>query len=913
MINTTERHTPRIMAVLRKLRLTFRADRIVANGARIAITLALVLIPIIAHAQTTQPTITNAGFEQGANGWGWITSAAATYEIDKSTKFAGQQSLRITSSSNFQPDRYCRMSQTIGGLHENTAYRVGCWVKAKDAGIAWLGGGPGWTWRVPFPRGSFNWQHIESEYVTHAGETSLEIMVVVESETESLWLDDFSIVEDRDRTSALLAERERAKQQTAEKLARLPRQRSAQLARVKKLLDGNPQLAKDPYVRSGIVIAERFLHRLEGKPKQSDEFSVLQAEEVGEVLDFVERLIADTRAGRRQAVAPAPLPGSDRPTLRDGALWVKDGNGERPFYFVGFGHFNQIFVDLPFFQKIGATLVQDGRVGPSGMNEDGSFTDAAKQTIEDIHRAGKFGIRVDWLASPHYFPKWALEQAKDLPNGNPHWLNFQIDHPMARKVIQQWLEKMTETLKNEPSLLSICLSNEPAYEQGGREPYSRPMYEEFLKMRHGTIEKLNELYGTKYDSFAKVAVAGKDWPTDVGAQRAFFDWCTFNQEHWADFHGWMNEIVKQHAPQIPTHAKTMVFYSMDRDRLKYGVDPELFCRATDIAGCDPHAFFGGEQYAYDWQNQEFWYDLLHSFRGQAVFNSENHIIPDGTGPSHIPADHTYSIYWQGALHHQAATTTWVWEDTGHPSFAGSIFFRPANIFGASRAMLDLARFAPQVRAIESEPPRIAILYSMTSAIWDANYKPAAISAYTALNFMGEPITFVSERQLAEGSAAKVQYVIVPQATHVKDATAKKLAELAASGVKILTVGENCLAFDEYHRPREVPPALATANVAWINDEQIFAKLLRSELARQQMTFRDVLVAGSSERAWGVEYRVHNAGGTSLISLVNLLPREQTVELKWISGSALDLLSGQTIDVKKIALKPMSPMLLSIGK
>jgi hypothetical protein len=140
-----------------------------------------------------------------------------------------------------------------------------------------------------------------------------------------------------------------------------------------------------------------------------------------------------------------------------------------------------------------------------------------------------------------------------------------------------------------------------------------------------------------------------------------------------------------------------------------------------------------------------------------------------------------------------------------------------------------------------------------------------------------------------------------------------LAELAASGVKILTVGENCLAFDEYHRPREVPPVLATANVAWINDEQIFAKLLRSELARQQMTFRDVLIAGSSERAWGVEYRVHNAGGTSLISLVNLLPREQTVELKWISGSALDLLSGQTIDVKKIALKPMTPMLLSIGK
>jgi hypothetical protein len=860
-----------------------------------------------AHAQT----IANPGFERGAEGWNWITSAAANYEIDKATKFAGEQSCRISNASKFQPDLYCRIFQTVGGLKANTAYRIGCWVKAKDAGIAWLGGGPGWTWHVPFPRGTFNWQHIESEYITRAGETSLEIMVVDESETKSLWLDDFSVVEDAERTKELLAERERKKKETAEKLARLPGEDAAHLARIRKLLAGKSEVANDSYVRSGLAIAERFLHRLESHPKQSDEFSVLQAEEVSEVLDETERFINDTIAGKRKAIASIPSPGIGRPTLHDGALWIKDANNERLFYYVGFGHFNQIFVDLPFFQTIGATLVQDARVGPSGLNEDGSFNDSAKTTLADIHRAGQFGIHVDYLASPHYLPKWLLDQAKDLPNGNPHWLNFQIDHPAARKIIQQWLEKMCDALKTEPALLSICLSNEPAYEQGGREQYSRSMYEEFLKKQHGTIDALNTLYGTKYDSFAKVAVAGKDWPADVGAQRAFYDWCVFNQQHWADFHQWMNDIVKKHAPDVLTHAKTMVFYTMDRDRLKYGVDPELFCRATDMAGCDPEAFFGGENYAYDWQNQEFWYDLLHSFRGQAVFNSENHIIPDGSGPTHIPGDHTYCVYWQGALHHQGATTTWVWEDTGHPSFAGSIFFRPANIFGASRAVMDLARFAPQVRAIESEPARVAILYSMTSAIWDANYKPAAISAYTALNFMGEPITFISEWQLAEGSAAKVDYVIVPQATHVKDATVKKLAELAARGVKIITVGDGCLSFDQYHSPRDVPATLTQANVAWINDEQIFAKLLRAELTRQQMRFRDVLVAGTSERAWGVEYRVNDADGTSLVSIVNLLPREQTVELKWASRSALDLLSGQTIDLKKIALKPMSPMLLSI--
>jgi hypothetical protein len=61
-------------------------------------------------------------------------------------------------------------------------------------------------------------------------------------------------------------------------------------------------------------------------------------------------------------------------------------------------------------------------------------------------------------------------------------------------------------------------------------------------------------------------------------------------------------------------------------------------------------------YAYDWFGNEFFYDLLHSFRGQSVFNSENHSIPDGASPYHIPMSDTRSVLWQGGLHHQGSTT-----------------------------------------------------------------------------------------------------------------------------------------------------------------------------------------------------------------------------------------------------------------
>lgn len=108
----------------------------------------------------------------------------------------------------------------------------------------------------------------------------------------------------------------------------------------------------------------------------------------------------------------------------------------------------------------------------------------------------------------------------------------------------------------------------------------------------------------------------------------------------------------------------------------------------------------------DWAGNEFFYDLLHSFRGQGVFNSENHIIPDGATSYHIPMSHTRSVLWQGGLHHQISTTIWVWETAADPSLAGSIYFRPANVYGAGRAMLDLNRLAYRGHGYQcSQTPR----------------------------------------------------------------------------------------------------------------------------------------------------------------------------------------------------------------
>jgi hypothetical protein len=244
-----------------------------------------------------------------------------------------------------------------------------------------------------------------------------------------------------------------------------------------------------------------------------------------------------------------------------------------------------------------------------------------------------------------------------------------------------------------------------------------------------------------------------------------------------------------------------------------------------------------------------------------------------------------------------------------PSLSGNIYFRPANIFGAGRAMLDLNRLAPEVTTINNARPRVALLYSQPSIFWQENYKGTLFSIYTALNFMGEPITFVSERQLAAGTAAKVNWLIVPNATHVLDTTPAALAAFKKSGGKILLIGKDSLSRDEYDRPLPSRPDYPAIEPG--TDDRATSALLRTAL--RPLLTADLRESQDGQPTWGVEFRVVPMGKVMLVPMVNFNQEACTVTLsKWAGRQALDLLSGETLDLKTIPLDPMLPRLLRIG-
>ena len=331
----------------------------------------------------------------------------------------------------------------------------------------------------------------------------------------------------------------------------------------------------------------------------------------------------------------------------------------------------------------------------------------------------------------------------------------------------------------------------------------------------------------------------------------------------------MHDRVKKVSPRAFTQAKlldnTLVYRTIGA-----GVDPELICNITDIAGNDCWSLWPGGDYAYSWLQMELWYDLLHSFRGQPVANTENHILPDGTtvGDDFPPA-HTYAVYWQGALHHQGAQATWVWEEPVDPGLEGHISLRPANIHAGAKAMLDLNRLAEEITAVNRAKPQAAILYSVPSIFWEKDLEETTKKAYAALNFLGLTITFVSERQLAGGKAPVTDYLVLPHTTHVLDSTVAALERFVKKGGKLVLLGQENLTRDEYHCARPLPAALAKIEPTDVRGLPDVLKAL------PRMT---LVNAGTGQPAWGVEFRTVHCGDHWLVPMINLLPKAQTVKL-----------------------------------
>jgi hypothetical protein len=561
------------------------------------------------------------------------------------------------------------------------------------------------------------------------------------------------------------------------------------------------------------------------------------------------------------------------------------------------GDFERDFVDLGSEEYVGDTATIENYV------------------VSALQNADEHNIAVNLLISPHYFPAWALEKWPELKSESASFILYNFNDPRARAILEDYLRVLIPLIKDYPSLQSLTLSNESVY-QSYKDGFNLPIWRQYLQQNYSDIQQLNDTYQTSYLSFNDIPL-----PADISRTAFFYDWVKFNNKLFSDWHQWMADIIHEMAPNIPLQAKVMNGGLSDITAMTWGIDSEQFANFSEISGNDNFNYYG-------WGPEGFtselkFYDFQASLKKAPVFNSEDHLIPDGDD-RYIPemAAHVESVLWQGAVHGRGGSTIWVWERFyGDNMFKGSIMNRPDVVAVVGKTNLNLNRLAEEVTAFQDDEAKAAILYAMPSMIYSEAYPKAIDQAYEAISYSGLKVGFVSEKQSNEDGLDGINVLFVPEVTHINAETLASLQQFVDRGGKLVITGNHSLKFDEHNQPLSETirnQILNSANTTMIPSNTL-ARQIRETVtplfAGAGLNQVLLIDAATNLPVYETEWRSVWQNGRLLINIDNYSDTVKNVYIQ-VNGQRMsqwnDLLNNtMALSETTLTLSPLQPYLLSL--
>lgn len=470
------------------------------------------------------------------------------------------------------------------------------------------------------------------------------------------------------------------------------------------------------------------------------------------------------------------------------------------------------------------------------------FLPGSTDTRNRTAAAKKHGWLFDFLYTSMDIPGWAFKKwpIKRVGLG---FIHYDITDPRAWKLNEAALRTNLAPLKGAANLLSIDLSNEPAY--NGVTYHVQQRWVAWLQKRFGSLGALNAAWGEKYRSWSQIevpdfvnrhwsSVGGQKFPTDDKTLKVYGDWSRFNVERVTYWFSNINAIVKEYVPQAFTYIKML---SEPASNARGGIDVVANVRLTDLSGSDSWWVYEGsdaddekrdKRYSVGWQESLMNYDLITSANRKApASNGEFHLFhggykpmgphrphaPPGHWDQFIPANHFYAGIWQQALHGQAMGDLWThWPRNNIAQHAG-------GLDAISRATMDLNRLGREVQAINSQPRKVGILWGLTPIFWDKSGEAKTRVAkqwralWEAITLNGLRPRFIFERDLMAGKQPDVDVVIAVGFNHIETDALRELRIAARHGLEIWSLdGKNSFAYDPYNRPyaSQLRPAIARA-------------------------------------------------------------------------------------------------------
>ena len=660
-----------------------------------------------------------------------------------------------------------------------------------------------------------------------------------------------------------------------------------------------------------------------------------QIDATEQILEDLEVEIADMQAG--DVLPDVPRYITSPITIESGACLATvqwpDGSTQDnwPINFNGYLTFDMD--DLPPAMGQNAVAVE---IGPSWVlpAEDVVDLEHVRVLQAYLDKAQEADVAVAVLLSPHYFPEWVWEawpetkKTVEVVDGAhlDEYVPFFVEASEIRTVLEQYVRAVIPEIAEHPALHSLILTNEPSYFNAISDPDNQAAYAAWLEDRYGDLDALCEAHGQAYSSFYDAPIypeTATQWtPQSTDNMVAQYDYYRFNDERFAQWHAWMASIIRALAPGVPIHAKASD-YVMDTPY--DGIDPVLFDDFSDMAGNDSLKYYRGDQedelYASDWIPQNKYFDLLRSIAGKPIFNSEDHVLEDEELDD-VPVVHYRNVIWQSAIHGRVGSTVWHWsrsavdEYTGEPTTdIPSIANRPLAAVEHVRTSLDLMRLGQEVHALATSPARVAIVYAPTSLLYSFEadgglmYAWAMDGAYIALNFAGEKIDFITERQLSSGKADAYELIVAAGITHLTREAADGLADFTAKGGMLAFVADDTVLRDEYDQLIELDFTDATL-IPVDEAEQLRGPLV--ELLERLSGGRDVVVRATegAYEPWGVEYVHTTYNGQCLVNITNYAKHATTVTIDGLGiEGRVDLLTNSNVGAT-LTLEPLSTHLLA---
>lgn len=156
---------------------------------------------------TTQPNfVPNFSFEEVSEkmliGWRWDKrNTDSTCTVDETQARSSKRSLKFTNNTPFGAHVYGTLwlAEPIQ-LQAGKPYTLSAYVKSDDPGIAWIGGGADWQFRLRIPPTQGKWQRISMTFIPSERDANFVLRIVTESPTKGFWVDNVKLEEGSETT-----------------------------------------------------------------------------------------------------------------------------------------------------------------------------------------------------------------------------------------------------------------------------------------------------------------------------------------------------------------------------------------------------------------------------------------------------------------------------------------------------------------------------------------------------------------------------------------------------------------------------------------------------------------------------------------------------------------------------------------